>query len=246
MNGTKEQVLQFLEKCDELKNCKFIMATSKIKEILKCIVNSPELYKLFGAVTDGFNYPEQKFKCLVTVDDGIMKKSYVKLPQTVGQRLAFIFCLFVEIDHDTLKLNDFLQVYFREDGSYFASYQAFCSQIVCSLQDMICRAFEDLLNTPEDSVSYGAANSSRSSLLTEINLATESEKRFLANSFLSQEDKSNGIKILEVLFDSVKEGDVKKIDALICGYNYFVLYNRCVSDNVASLIESLGEYEATL
>lgn len=47
MSGTKEQVLTFLEKCEELKKCKFIMATSKIKDLLKCIVNSPDLYKLF-------------------------------------------------------------------------------------------------------------------------------------------------------------------------------------------------------
>ena len=52
--------------------------------------------------------------------------------------------------------------------------------------------------------------------------------------------------MLDVLFDSVKEGNIERMDALVCGYNYFVLYNRCVSDNVASLIEAIGEYEAIL
>lgn len=246
MNSTKEQVLQFLEKCDELKNCKFIMATSKIKDILKCIVNSPDLYKLFETVTDNFNYPEYKKKCLVTVDDGIARKSYVALPQTVGQRLAFIFCLFVEIDRNSINLNDFLQIYFREDGSYFASYQAFCKTIVSSLQDLICQVFEEHMKTTDVRSSFSVANSSRANLLTEINLATESEKRFLSNSLLPHEEKVNGIKILEALYETVKEDDVNRIDALVCGYNYFVLYNRCVSDNIASLIEAIGEYETTL
>ena len=57
MSSTKEQALLFLEKCDELKKCKFIMATSKIKDILKCIVNSPDLYRLFETVTKDFSYP---------------------------------------------------------------------------------------------------------------------------------------------------------------------------------------------
>lgn len=246
MNSTKEHVLGFLEKCEELKKCKFIMATSKIKDVLKCIVNSPELYKLFETVTENFNYPEFKNKCLITVDDGVMRKSYVELPQTVGQRLAFIFCLFVEIDRDTLNLNDFLQIYFREDGSYFASYQAFCKSIVCSLQDLICQVFERQLSEPDEKSGYSAVNSSRANLLTEISLVKESEKRFLSSSFLSQEEKANGLKMLDVLFDSVKEGNIERMDALVCGYNYFVLYNRCVSDNVASLIEAIGEYEAIL
>ena len=38
--------------------------------------------------------------------------------------------------------------------------------------------------------------------------------------------------------------DEEMIDAVICGYNYFILYNRCVSDEVASLIEFISEYEA--
>lgn len=246
MSSTKEQALQFLEKCDELKKCKFIMATSKIKDLLKCIVNSPELYRLFETVTKDFNYPEYKNKCLVTTDDGIMRKSYVALPSTVGQRLAFIFCLLVEIDRDTINLNDFLQIYYREDGSYFASYQAFCKNIISSLEDLIRQVFKEQLQAPDVQSSYQPANASRANLLTTITLEMEEEKRFVFESSLSGEEKENGIKILNSLYDAVKEGNIDRIDALICGYNYFVLYNECVSDGIASLIETLGEFEATL
>lgn len=243
MSSTKEQALLFLEKCDELKKCKFIMATSKIKDILKCIVNSPDLYRLFETVTKDFSYPEYKMKCLVTTDDGIMRKSCVVLPQTVGQRLAFIFCLLVEIDKDTINLNDFLQIYFREDGSYFASYQSFCKNIIGSLEDLIRQVFKEQLALPEPRAEISP---SRGNLLSEISLATEEEKRFVSGSALPDEDKENGLKILDALFCAVRDRDVGRIDALICGYNYFVLYNKCVSDGIASLIETLGEFEATL
>ena len=243
MSSTKEQALLFLEKCDELKKCKFIMATSKIKDILKCIVNSPDLYRLFETVTKDFSYPEYKKKCLLTTDDGIMRKSCVVLPQTVGQRLAFIFCLLVEIDKDTINLNDFLQIYFREDGSYFASYQSFCKNIIGSLEDLIRQVFKEQLALPEPRAEISP---SRGNLLSEISLATEEEKRFVSGSALPDEDKENGLKILDALFFAVRDRDVERIDALICGYNYFVLYNKCVSDGIASLIETLGEFEATL
>ena len=109
MTDTKEQILSFLEKCEELKSCKFIMATTKIKDLLKCIVNCPELYRLFETVTRKFDYPAAKEQCLISVDDGVLPQSYVMLPQTVGARLAFIFCLLVEFDKNTLNFNDFLR-----------------------------------------------------------------------------------------------------------------------------------------
>lgn len=242
MKGTKDQVKEFLDKCEEIKKCKFIMATTKIKDLLKCIVNSPELYRLFDTATKNFNYVEQKSKCLVTVNDGFFNKSRVVLPQTVGQRLAFIFCLLVEFDRDTLNFNDFLQKYFAEDGSYFASYQAFCKVIISSLEELLKQIFAQQLENVTETV----ANSSRSSLLSAVLIAIEEEKQFISQSSVSGDEKESGLKILYALSEAVKAGDETLIDALICGYNYFILYNKCVSDGVASLIEMLAEFEQTL
>ena len=52
--------------------------------------------------------------------------------------------------------------------------------------------------------------------------------------------------MLDALVKAVKSEDEEMIDAVICGYNYFILYNRCVSDEVASLIEFISEYEKLL
>lgn len=242
MSNTKEQVLAFLDKCDELKKCKFIMATTKIKDLLKCIVNSPELYRLFDTVTKNFNYVEQKSKCLVTTNDGFFNRSYVVLPQTVGQRLAFIFCLLVEFDRDTLNFNDFLQKYFSEDGSYFASYQVFCRVIISNLEELIKQVFKEKLNGE----SVSSANTSRSDVLSAILISIKSEEQFISQSAISEEEKESGCKILSALSIAVKAGDIDFIDALICGYNYYILYNKCVSDGIAPLIETLAEFEQTL
>lgn len=239
----------FLEKCDELKKCKFIMATTKIKDILKCIVNSPELYRLFDTVTKDFNYPEQKAKCLLSSDDGVIKRNYVVLPKTVGHRLAFIFCLFVEFDRDTFNFNDFLQYYFREDGSYFASYQAFCKMFVVGLEDLIKQIYKEQLAAPDKVMPVREEHivaGNNSALFSAINIAIEAEKQYLYNSNVPKDEKANGYKLLNTLLTAVKAGDEELIDALVCGYNYFILYNKCVSDGVAPLIESLMEYEQSL
>ena len=249
MSSTKEQVLNFLEKCDELKNCKFIMATTKIKDMLKCIVNSPELYKLFDTVTKDFNYTEQKAICLVTDGEDILRRSYVVLPKTVGQRLAFIFCLLVEFDRDTLNFNDFLQLYFHEDGSYYASYRAFCRTVISSLEDLIKQVFKEQLNSPEEvraTIGLPAKDVKRSNLVSSIIIAVEEEKLFLSGVPIANDEKENAIKMLNALIGAVRAKDEQLIDALICGYNYFVLYYRCVSEGISSLIENIAEYEETI
>lgn len=247
MGNTKEQVINFLDKCEEVKNCKFIMASTKIKDLLKCIVNSPELYRLFETVTKDFDYTQEKSKCLIIDDKNGINKNCVVLPHTVGQRLAFIFCLLVEFDRNTINLNDFLQIYFADDGSYYSSYRAFCKKIIGSLEDLIRQVFKDaLVDEDEDGELVSYSNPERSNLLSEITLAISCEKQFISHCRIPEEEKEGAYKMLDELQKAVKCGNEQNIDALICGYNYFVLYNKCVSDGIAPLIESLSDYEKTL
>lgn len=247
MGDVKEQILLFLTKCDELKSCKFIMATTKIKDVLKCIVNCPDLYGLFDAVTKEFNYPLMKQKCLVSSDDGYVIKSYVALPRQLHERLAFIFCLLVEFDRDNINFNDFLARYFTEDGSYSASYRSFCNGIIKPLEEAVLQAFEGKVQLPSKDVNLTLKkNSMKSQLLSVLNLAIGEEIRHIESCNLAEEDVAGGKKILSELLNAIKEEKSGYIDAIMCGYNYFVLYNRCVSDGVASLMQTISAYEDTL
>lgn len=242
---TKEQVLLFLEKCGELKSCKFIMATSKIKELLKCIVNCPDLYSLFSEVTKNFNYLAMRAQCLVTENNGIYKHSYCVLPKPLDLKLAFCFCLLVEFDKDTLNFNEFLRIYFPEDGSYFASYHAFCDTVVQSLQDAIAEVFSEELKQPSAAPGdVTRVNSAKAGYISALEIAISEEKQFISNSrMVTEEDKEGGIEILNQLYEAIKNENVALINALICGYNYFVLYHKCVSDGVANLIQEITSFE---
>lgn len=258
MSDVKQQVKTFLEKCEEVKSCKFIMATTKIRDLLKVIVNSSELYSLFRKVCENFNYTEAKRKYLITVSNSVINKSYVVLPEILGERLAFIFCLLADFDNDSLNFNSFLQCYYTEDGSYFSSYHAFCDQIIVSLQQIIAEVYKDeivsgfvsegseILPIQEENTVKSTANPQLAQKIQEIILIISKEKEILLSSSISDLEKKAGIIMLDELVSSVKNRNMSQISALLSGYNYFSLYNNCVSENLAFLIQTLSIYRSFL
>ncbi len=259
METTKTQLTDFLNKCEEVKNCKFIMATTKIKDLLKSIVNSAELYELFNTVAANFDYIAAKQKCFVEAD-GMYGNSKVVLPDTIGDRLAFIFCLLVEFDRNDINFNAFLQKYYPKDGSYYASYHLFCDEVIGSLQMIICDIFRDELEEPQQAlpqpepapqIAYEPVMPSISdpNMAAQINtvcMLIESEKESLETSALSDEDKEAARTMLTSLDAAVRDGDKKLIKSLTCGYNYLVMQTEFVSDALSVLFEAVGDYLSKL
>ncbi len=255
----KEQITDFLEKCEEVKNCKFIMATTRIKDLLKSIVNSPELYELFNTVAANFDYNAAKQQAFIEVDSAFYGNSRVVLPDTVGDRLAFIFCLLVEFDRNDINLNVFLQKFYPKDGSYYASYHLFCDEVIGSLENIICDIYskelaeseppmiEEVAPTVEElpapEIEEKAALSSDAiMLLNAVSILIVSERDNIEASVLEEDEKTAGSLILNSLLEAVKIGDVTLIQALTCGYNYFALQNSFISQTFNDLFEALASY----
>ncbi len=239
METVKAQITDFLTKCEELRNCKFIMATTKIKDLLKAIVNSSELYELFNTVASGFDYPAVKQRCF---KEG--NRCRVVLPDTVGERLAFIFCLLVEFDRNDINFNAFLQKYYPKDGSFYSSYHLFCDEVIGGLESIICDVFAKELE--EEDRPQITARAFRPALkapagsnLASILISAECEA--VAAAPIAEDDKEAARAILNSLAEAVENGDYQLIKSLTCGYNYFMLYTNFVSDSVAELFDELGE-----
>lgn len=256
---TKAQITDFLNKCEELRNCKFIMATTKIKDLLKSIVNSADLYELFNTVASNFDYVAAKQKCFVEAD-GMYGNCKVILPDTIGDRLAFIFCLLVEFDRNDINFNAFLQKYYPKDGSYYASYHLFCDEVIGSLEAIICDVFHDVFEEPQQAlpqsqpearIAYNAEpprvpNPKAAAQINAVCMLIESEKESVESSALSEEDKEAALSMLQSLTEAVRAGDGALIKSLTCGYNYLVMQAVFVSDTLAMLFEALGDYLSTL
>lgn len=264
---TKTQLMDFLDKCEEVKSCKFIMATTKIKDLLKSIVNSAELYELFQTVATNFDYNEAKRKCFIEAQ-GAYGESRVALPDTMGERLAFIFCLLVEFDRNAINFNAFLQKYYPKDGSYYASYHLFCDEVIGSMQAIVCEVFAQelaeevpALAAPESqpliaapsAASTAAAkpvasapNPDAAACLNTVLMLIESEKEGVTGSKLGAEEQEAAVSMLNSIAEAVRDGNAPFIKSLTCGYNYFVMYTVFVSDSLSLLFEAIGEYLDTL
>lgn len=239
MDGVKEEVLTFLDKCQQLRSSKFIMATAGIKDILKSVVNSQTLYELFHTVTRNFDYVAAKRACFITRQEGFFQKSYLRLPEAVGDRLAFIFCLLVEFDHETLNFTNFLQQFFAEDGSYYASFHSFCDMVIVELENIVRDVFMDELTdkAPEkQEQKQNDANSELEQKLNVISMLIAHEKEVVSQSAMPPKDRQDGICILTELDSAMREGRLQSVEASLCGYEYF---SRC-HNNFSRFIDLLS------
>lgn len=252
MEDLKVQINDFLSKISELKSCKFIMASTKIKDVLKSVVNSRTLYDLFMSVSEQFDYQAAKAACLVEVNDGFSVKGRVILPDSAQDKLAFVFCLLVEIDRDSINFNWFLQKYFSDDGSFYGSYCAFCEQIILPFEKIIRSAFSEYVDAA-DKTSPAVAVDERppvqepaaglSNALSAIYLLIAQEKQFIFESAIPADDKETGLKMLTEIYNALKSRDFNVANSLVNGYNYYILYNNTISPCVQSLFESIQSYE---
>lgn len=234
------------------------MATTKIKDLLKSIVNSADLYELFNTVAANFDYVAAKQTCFVEAEGGYGNSKLV-LPDTIGDRLAFIFCLLVEFDRNDVNFNAFLQKYYPKDGSYYASYQLFCDEVIGSLEVIICDIYAEELSEGENPEALPApaiqaqlppvtekAPAKIAASINTVCMFIESEKECVENSDLDGEEKEAARTILESLLAAVRARDAHNIKALICGYNYLVMYTQFVSDGLPALFEALGDLVGSL
>ena len=237
MENTKAEVLDFIEKCEQLRKSKFIMATTRIKDVLKSIVNSRALYALFHAVTQKFDYVSAKRKYLVTVHEGLLNRSRMLLPDSPADKLAFVFCLLVEFDHDSINFNEFLQQYFPEDGSYYSSFHSFCDKAIVCFEKVVIDLFREELECPSGSEknTVKAPDPAAAEKLSAVSILIAREKNIISGLNISERDRQDGVSMLSELERAIREGRGAAADALIRGYEY---YSAC-HNNFSQLIQLL-------
>lgn len=112
---------EFLSACDSLKNCKYVLAESKITALLKSIADNRQLYSMFAASLYGFDYNRTFSSC---VGNG----SFI-LPADQKKAIALVFRILLDIDSGKIELRNFLEAYFYS-AMINESYARFCLEIV--------------------------------------------------------------------------------------------------------------------
>ncbi|MCM1367326.1 MAG: hypothetical protein NC184_00735 [Roseburia sp.] len=122
---------EFLNACEELKNCKYVIAENKIAAVLKSIADNKQLYSMFGAALYGFDY-KTTFTCCIS-DSGFV------LPSDPKTAIALVFRILLDIDGNIMPLKNFLQAYFYSE-SINESFARFGLEVVAPFI-AYCRAF---------------------------------------------------------------------------------------------------------
>ena len=234
-NQTKMQ--RFFTACDELITGKFILADTKIGELLRSVATCNDLTQLFAAVTDGFDYPAAKRAYLKEPEMTKTHRGEAYLPSDHSEVLAFVFCLLVEFDSGSLKLNDFLLRYFYEDGSYTASYGLFVERMIRPFRDIVRSCFPDVGKWGDVSLQRKREDN----LLEMLSGKVSVERSRIAGLSLPKENAVAGEMILAELYAAIGRKDIAEIKALLCGYLYFLQVVNISDTNSNEIFLIAGE-----
>ena len=222
MEGTEnvEQLQRFLSVCDELVEGSYLTAESKISEALKDIAGCRALTNLFAAVTDGYDYPAAKRAYLRPRTAGASGRVGAYLPSERQDILAFVFCLFVEVDAGTVRLNDLLLRCFYVDGSYTASYSVFAGGMIKPFRDIVRECFPEAGKRGQ----VAMQRKRREEALASFAQMLPAERARVMGRALRPEEQDAGETIFSELSAAASRRDVNELRALLAGYRYFLHY----------------------
>lgn len=130
------KIQAFYNACTDAKYAKFILAESKISEILRAIVNSPELVSVVSDSLAGFNFSSEFNKIQVKNE---MRRINIMLPKDPNKLVAIVFSLLGEIDAHRVDFHDFIFSYFDAGGSTLLQcYDKFVETIIFPFRDTLC------------------------------------------------------------------------------------------------------------
>ncbi len=233
-----EQIQRFLHVCDDLVGGTYHTADTEISDALRAIAESKELTNLFGAVTAGYDFPAAKRAYLRETSDEANGRGTAYLPAARNEILAFVFCLFVEIDGGALRLNDFLLRYFYVDGSYTASYAIFADRMIRPFRDIVRDCYPDCGKRGQ----LERLSRKRDELLGEIAQKLTEERGRVLRLSLRDEEHADAEKLFPALIAAAGRRDVEGLISLLAGYRYFLKYindRSATSDAVFALAAEL-------
>lgn len=223
---------KFITACDNVIGGKFMVADTKIGDILKAIASSAALTNLFTVVTDGFDYPAAKRAYLRFPAEAGSTHGAAYLPTERTEILAFVFCLLVELDEGSMKLNDFLLRYFYEDGSYTASYEIFTERMLRPFRDIVAECF------PESKrASHGWRKTQEEDQIGTLSQMVSLERARIAALSLAETERAAAETVLCELYAATGRWDVREIQALVCGYDYLLRFANAQTEESAKLID---------
>ncbi len=140
----RSEIDKFLEACDDLLNCKFLVAEYKIQRLLQQLASASDVCSLVGECLEQFNRDREFAKTFVQDGQG----DFVCLmPSEEYKVIALVFCTLVDIENKKIDFVDFIKRFFGREENPF---KAFLDTMIVPFKKLIEEAFSYAENDKDE------------------------------------------------------------------------------------------------
>lgn len=130
------EIENFIAACDDLIDCKFLVAEHKIEVLLARLAQCEPVYSLVGECMEQFNREREMGKAFVQSANG----SYVCIMPTEEYKIiALVFCTLADINAGKIEFNDFVKRFFADEN--MSPFKRFTTVMVLPFRNLIAEAF---------------------------------------------------------------------------------------------------------
>ena len=131
----RAEIDKFLEACDDLLNCKFLVAEYKIQRLLQQLASASDVCSLVGECLEQFNRDREFAKTFVQDGQGDF---VCMMPNEEYKVIALVFCTLVDIENKKIDFVDFIKRFFGREENPF---KAFLDTMIVPFKKLIEEAF---------------------------------------------------------------------------------------------------------
>lgn len=226
---------EFCSACEALRNCKFVVAETKISALLKSIADNRRLYSMFGVALYGFDYKNTFAECV--------GNNVFSLPADRKKAVALVFRILLDIDDGIMSLQNFLEAYFY-GVSVNESFARFCLELIVPFESY-CRELYSSADTAanENDLAMREAGGKFRAALKSDALDCISELVTIAETSIAVViDRAEFTACLNGLTRAVNADDYDNIISAFLGVKYAVAYFFKSAKNVQDIYKKL-EYD---
>lgn len=225
-------------KCYKLIQSKFLLAQPSISAILKCIINSPDLYDFTRECLENIDCANELAKATLTKEGSFI------LPKSKRVTVALITYLFNQFDSNEIDLMEFVAYYYNQDTN--EGFDDFCAEIVLPY----ITAFEELYFKNVNS-EISDSNEVAVEQIQPINSEVIEMSDYLLKKILteiqalnniSDKDRENYIAVVEGLMIAISNIDRKIIKAIFIGMKSLFAKQRKINRSVKELNKLFKSY----
>ncbi len=249
MNESNNKKIEyFINLCDDLITCKFLVAESKIQKLLACLADTAPIYELVSDCMEQFNHDREMNKAFVTDGKG---RFYCNMPTEEYKIIALVFCTLADIDQKKIDFTDFIKRFFDdEDG--VNCYTSFARRMILPFRELIAEAFgypkrysrnEDVEETAvvnKEDESIDSLFETCSNLAKDMVVEIDENKYYFYYQF-----KEFKLMLVEII-KACEEKDFSRLRALVFGAKYASKGIKCVKFLMKELTEEIEDYIADL